>query len=193
MAAWGVGISDSFLSKKVSAKSGQLQLQSWAQALYGALGVVDDHAQRHTGEPLEGATVAAQPGGHRLVPDEFHILVASKAQVRQGWPTRVDTRGAGAEDDLGYIAGFEVQSAGGLGRQLAADVGRQAAYRRVDSNRTARRSMMNIRGRGPHDQCRVPSLLEERPTHPSRLTGGSRNQRFPDGASTSVSARVSRY
>jgi len=38
----------------------------------GALGVVDDHPLGHTGKPIKRTAVAAQPGGHRLVPDEFH-------------------------------------------------------------------------------------------------------------------------
>jgi len=103
----------------------------------GALGVVDDHAQRHAGEPLEGAAVATQPGGHRLVPDELHILMAAVGQrhhERPGAPglaVGVDERGAGAEVNLGGIAGLEVQAAGGLRRQLIADVGHQPAHGRV--------------------------------------------------------------
>ena len=70
----------------------------------GALGVVDDHAQRHTGEPLEGAAVATQPGGHRLVPDELHILMAAVGQRHHEGPgapalaVGVGERGAGAEE-----------------------------------------------------------------------------------------------
>lgn len=43
----------------------------------GALGVVYDDALGHTGEPLEGTSVAAQPGGHRLAPNEHQVLVAA--------------------------------------------------------------------------------------------------------------------
>lgn len=60
------------------------------------------------------------------------------------------------------------------------------------SNRTARRPMMSIRGREPHDRCRAPSLLEERPTHPATLAGGSRNKRALDGASSPVPVRAGR-
>ena len=41
-----------------------------------ALGVVDDDPRGHGAEPLEGAAVTAEPGRHRLIPDELDVLVA---------------------------------------------------------------------------------------------------------------------
>lgn len=43
----------------------------------------------------------------------------------------MDQRGAGAEVDLRRVAGLDVERAGGLGRQLLADVGHQATHGRV--------------------------------------------------------------
>ena len=76
----------------------------------GALGVVDDQARRHGAEPFESAAVAAEPGGHRLVPDELDVLVAREAQGHDEGPSTahragsVGQQGAGAEIHLGRFA-----------------------------------------------------------------------------------------
>ena len=72
---------------------------------------------------LEGSAVAAQPGRHRLVPDELQVLVAAVRQRHHEGPGAsglaigVQQDGAGAEVHLGSLARGEVQSAGDLWRQ----------------------------------------------------------------------------
>ena len=82
----------------------------------GALGVVDDHARGHAVQPLEGAAVAAQPGGRTLVPDELDVLVAAVCQRHDKSPgaaqlaVGVRGHGASAEVDLSGLAGGEAQA-----------------------------------------------------------------------------------
>ena len=103
----------------------------------GALGVVDDDALEHAVEPLEGAAVAAEPGRHSLVPDEFHVLVAAVAQRHDEGPgapgiaVRMDELGAGAEVDLGGLARRKAQPHGELARLLGAQVVEHAHHGRV--------------------------------------------------------------
>lgn len=117
----------------------------------GALGIVDDHARRHRAEPLEGAAVAAQPGGYGLVPDKLDVLVAREGQChdeRPGathGPMFVGKHRSGAEIDLRRLGRLEVQADGGgrglalaqrhdqpIHRGIAARVAVIAAQRRVD-------------------------------------------------------------
>lgn len=57
-----------------------------ASACDRALRVVDDDALRDSGNPLEGAAVAAEPGHHRLVEHEFDVLVPREAQRHHAAP-----------------------------------------------------------------------------------------------------------
>jgi len=81
----------------------------------GALGVVDDQPLGHAVEPLEGAAVAAQPGRHRLIPDELDVLVAAVGQRHHEGPgaarlaVRVGEHRAGAEVHLRGIGRRERQ------------------------------------------------------------------------------------
>lgn len=80
-----------------------------------ALGVVDDESCRNGGEPFEGATMTAEPGRHRLVPDKLDVLVPREAKRHDegpgaAWSTgRVLQERAGTEIDLGRFAGGEAQ------------------------------------------------------------------------------------
>ena len=100
----------------------------------GALGVVDDDALGDAGKPFEGTAVAAQPGGHRLVPDELHVLVAAVAQGHDKGPGAahlpigVKQHGASAEVDLGGLPGLEIQAHGGGHGLLLADLLDHAAH-----------------------------------------------------------------
>ena len=103
----------------------------------GALGVVDDDALDHAVEPLEGAAVAAQPGGHALIPDELHVLVAAVAQRHHEGPgtpgaaVGMDEHGAGAEVDLGGLARRKAQPHGELGGLFGAQLVEHAHHGRV--------------------------------------------------------------
>src|SRR6185503_821692 len=117
-----------------------------------ALGVVDDQAFRNGAEPLEGAAVTAQPGRHRLIPDEFDVLVTREAQRHHEAPraTYFLARGVvqhrpGAEVDLRRFARAKLQAYRRLGRaacrerpehppnrRVTAAVAVLAAQRRVD-------------------------------------------------------------
>jgi hypothetical protein len=103
----------------------------------GALGVVDDDALGHAVEPLEGAPVAAQPGGTALVPDELDVLVAAVAQRHDEGPgaprfaVGVGQHRAGAEVDLRGLGRGEAQAHGDLWRHLTAQLAQHAHDGRV--------------------------------------------------------------
>ena len=87
----------------------------------GALGVVDDQPRRHPAEPLEGPTVAGQPGLDLLVADDLGILVPGMAESHDEKPGSGDLAGdsidelrAGAEIDLGGFPGSEIEDYRGL-------------------------------------------------------------------------------
>ena len=101
--------------------------------------VVDDHPLRDAAEELEGALVAAQPGGHGLVEDEGHEAVAAPSQGHDKGPGRAGDAGVGilqaadrAEIDLGFLAGGALDADGG-GR----GAGFEGAHEAVDGGVTA--------------------------------------------------------
>ena len=82
--------------------------------------------------------MAAEPGRHRLVPDEFDVLVARPGERHHEAPgasclahCRVDEDRAGAEVDLRGLAGREGERYGRLGRARGADRRDDASHRRV--------------------------------------------------------------
>lgn len=108
-----------------------------ARARDGALGVVDDHAGRHGAEPLEGATVATQPGRDRLVPDELDVLMPRECERHYERPRArehavgIRQHRTGAEVDLSRFAGREAQRHGGVGRPVCVDRHDHAIHRRI--------------------------------------------------------------
>ncbi len=52
----------------------------------GALGVVDDDADRNAPEPLEGAPMAPEPGWHRLIEHKLQILMPGKSTASSRTP-----------------------------------------------------------------------------------------------------------
>lgn len=91
----------------------------------------------HRTKPLEGPTMATQPGGGTLVPDELDVLVARETQghhKRPGPPQfviRMHEHRAGAKVHLDCLARCEVESAAGLWRLATSDIGQDTAHRRV--------------------------------------------------------------
>jgi hypothetical protein len=91
----------------------------------GALGVVDDQARGHGAEPFEGAPMAAQPGGHRLIEHELDVLVARPAQRHHEEPGFETLAAEGMGDqrpspkiDLGGFARFEVEPKRDIGYRI---------------------------------------------------------------------------
>ena len=103
----------------------------------GAFGVVDDDAGRHGSKPFEGAAVAAEPGGDRLVPDKLDILVTREAEGHDERPGPALPAGGmfkhwpGPEIDLGGFAGCEVQADRGLWRNVLLQAVEHATHGRV--------------------------------------------------------------
>ncbi len=103
-----------------------------------ALGVVDDEARRHRGEPLEGAAMAAEPCGHRLIPDELDVLMTREAQRHHEAPgaallaaRRIEQERTGAEIDLRGFARAELQTHRGFSRTRSIEHREHAPHGRV--------------------------------------------------------------
>ena len=83
---------------------------------------IDDHPRRHGGKPFEGTAMAAEPGGHRLIPDELDVLVTGEAKRHDEGPGpalpagRMLKERPGSEIDLSGFARHERQADRGLGR-----------------------------------------------------------------------------
>lgn len=87
-----------------------------AGARDGALGTIDRHPGHCAAKPLEGAAVAAQPGGDALVTHEFGVLVTRPGQCHHEEPGLEDLSGvhvrdrrAGAKVDLHRLRRFELK------------------------------------------------------------------------------------
>jgi len=103
-----------------------------------ALRVVDDEPRRNRGEPFEGAAMTAEPGRHRLIPDELDVLMPREAQRHHEAPrtpllaaSGVDQERPGAEVDLRRFTGCELQPHGGFGRPRRAERLQHSPYCRV--------------------------------------------------------------
>jgi hypothetical protein len=95
-----------------------------------ALRIIDDQSQRHLAEPLERASMQAEPRRDALIEDELDILVTRKTQRHDKCPSptqrlmrRIEQIRTRAEIHLSGLGGRKVKTYGCRRRNAGVDVG----------------------------------------------------------------------